>query len=97
MSSTVYIHIHASKIIYTVMTYHILTHCVTILLLPLLLYIDYTVITVLDEADEMLNMGFADDIEEIFSRLVLVAVALFCSSDCVSILLRMHNVYSAIT
>jgi superfamily II DNA/RNA helicase len=28
------------------------------------------VIIVLDEADEMLNMGFADDIEEIFSRLV---------------------------
>jgi superfamily II DNA/RNA helicase len=31
-----------------------------------------SVITVLDEADEMLNMGFADDIEEIFSRLVAV-------------------------
>jgi hypothetical protein len=36
--------------------------------------------TVLDEADEMLNMGFADDIEEIFSRLVVAAMAI-CYSD----------------
>ena len=27
---------------------------------------------VLDEADEMLNMGFADDIEELFSRYAFI-------------------------
>jgi ATP-dependent RNA helicase DDX21 len=45
---------------------------------------------VLDEADEMLNMGFVDDVELILGMVALIHVLLYISLKCYTTTLRLH-------